>query len=88
MPRHDHPPTPACPALLRRTGAAALLAFPSGSGSGAPWYGAVPTDPLSLLGLVVVGLLVLTLVLLNQRKKRIITTKTQALAETEARYRR
>ena len=87
MPRHDHPPTPACPALLRRTGAAALLAFPSGSGSGAPWYGAVPTDPLSLLGLVVVSLLVLTLVLLNQRKKRIISTKTQALAETEAGYR-
>ena len=87
MPRHDHPPTPACPALLRRTGAAALLPFPAGSGSGASWYGAVPTDPLSLFGLAVVGLLVLTLVLLNQRKKRIISTKTQALAETEAGYR-
>jgi signal transduction histidine kinase len=47
----------------------------------------LPTDPLSLFGLAVVGLLVLTLMLLNQRKKRIISTKTQALAETEAGYR-
>ena len=88
MPYHAPPLPLSRPAALRRTGAAALLPFSSGSGPGTPWwFGALPTDPLSLLGLVVVGLLVLTLVLLNQRKKRIISTKTQALAETEARYR-
>ena len=88
MPYHA-PPLPLFrPDVLRRTGAAALLPFPAGSGSGASWwYGALPTDPLSLFGLAVVGLLVLTLMLLNQRKKRIISTKTQALAETEAGYR-
>ena len=88
MPSQEFPPLLSCRVAHRLPGPAALLPFCGGPGPASPWWcGDSPADPLSLLGLVVVGLLVLTLVLLNQRKKRIITTKTQALAETEARYR-
>jgi len=41
---------------------------------------------LSDLGLVVVLILLVLLLVLNQRKKNIISSKTQKLAETEARY--
>lgn len=75
---------PAC----QQTGLIALLPFGGSSGPAAPWwFGGSLTDLLSMFGLGVVGLLVLTLVVLNQRKKQIISTKSRALAETEARYR-
>jgi len=45
------------------------------------------TDPFTVGGLIVVALLVLTLVILNQRKKSIISDTSKALEETEARYR-
>ncbi len=44
-------------------------------------------DLLTLVGLIVVGLLVFILILLNQRKKSIITCQSRELEETEARYR-
>ncbi len=47
----------------------------------------ITPDLFTILGLTVVGLLLLTLVLLNQRKKSIITSKSKELEETEARYR-
>jgi signal transduction histidine kinase len=41
----------------------------------------------TIVGLVTVGLLILLLIVLNQRKKKIISNKSKALEETEARYR-
>ena len=42
---------------------------------------------LTVSGLIAAGLLLLVLIILNQRKKTIISNKSKALAETEARYR-
>jgi len=44
-------------------------------------------DTFTILGLITVALLLLALLVLNQRKKAIIAEKSKALTETEARYR-
>ena len=54
------------------------------------WAGAIKSIvPLSMAetGLILVGCLLLLLLVLNQRKKNIISSKSRALADTEARYR-
>ncbi len=48
---------------------------------------ALPFDIYTATGLVLVALLLLALVVLNQRKKAIISDTSKALEETEARYR-
>ena len=45
------------------------------------------SEMFTVAGLVVVAMLLLALLVLNQRKKTIITNKSKALEETEARYR-
>ena len=54
MPPHAFPPLLSCRAALRLPGPAALLPFCGGPGPASPWgCGDSPTDPLTLLGLVV-----------------------------------
>jgi signal transduction histidine kinase len=57
------------------------------STAGSPFFCANVSQLFTTFGLVIVGLLLLLLIILNQRNKRIISSKSRALAETEARYR-
>jgi len=61
----------------------AVLALPTLSSDQATHLLGIPTTT----GLIVVALLILTLTILNQRKKNIISDTSKALEETEARYR-
>ncbi len=59
---------------------------PNRSGADAALSDHLP-NLFTVIGLITVALLLLSLFILNQRKKKIISTKSKALEETEARYR-
>ncbi len=79
-----------CSGPGRRRTVPVLVAPPAlhaGVGNAASSLNVNPADFYTIAGLVAVVLLLLTLVILNQRKKSIISNTSKALEETEARYR-